>query len=137
MSDMENSEVLEDGSPSREDQNQEKSLEVEELFHTFFSSPRHINNDEAYFQGIHQFSVTSGDLAAKVQLRHDREDASISKMDQKPDPQISDQCSSLSLLELDDSIGNQKSIENGLIEFYHDFDLGKIWRRRLLAFVGQ
>lgn len=136
MSDTEKSEILEEGSCLNRDQSQERSLEVDEVFHTFFPSPSHVDNDEAYFSDVPKFSVTSGDLAAMVQQRREQ-DISISKMHPKPNPKSSDHCGSLSLLQSDGSIRNPRLPEKELIEFYHDPELGKIWRRRLLAFLGQ
>lgn len=137
MSDTKKSEVLEEGISSDREQGQERLLEVGKQSQTLSPVPSKGEDHEPYYAGLLRFSVTSGQVATIVQQQGEREDISISKMDQNSNPKISDQCSSLSSPELDDSIRKSRLTETDLIEFYHDPGLEKIWRRRVLTFTGQ
>ena len=136
MSDTQKLEILEEGSSSNQSQNQERPLGAEEQSHI---SPilSELADLEAYFAGILQLGVTSGQVAAMVQEKRKKEDSNISKIRGETNPKISHQSSSPVSPGPDDSMRNLRFTESDQIEYYHDSDLNEIWRRRLLTFVGQ
>jgi hypothetical protein len=86
---------------------------------------------------ILQSSITSGQYAAMVRWQAEQKDAKISSMHPPPHPWTSQaSCSRItpwSGARIEENI----KIESHSVDFYRGSEPQEIWRRRVLAFVGQ
>jgi hypothetical protein len=93
--------------------------------------------DGACLTEILQPSITSGQYAAMVQWRDEHNDTQSSSMHPPPHPCASKASCSRFTPWSNARIERDIKIENHSIDFYRGSEPQEIWRRRVLAFVGQ
>ncbi len=112
-------------------------LKGERWFRTSPLPPSMVHLSEAYWGGVWQSTVTSGQLAARVQEPGGMKDVEQNNMYHATHSWIPPPIDSLHSPWPNDKLEDATRIEHDLLEFYHLSDVQEMWRRRLLAFVGQ
>jgi hypothetical protein len=84
-----------------------------------------------------QSSITSGQYAAMVQRRDEQKDTKNPSLHQAPYPWMSQASCSRFTPWSSAKIEENIKIENNSIDFYRGSEPQEVWRRRVLAFVGQ